>query len=201
MPPVVNAENSFVEKYFNDLQEASWAEVAVNTLYQNGIVNGKGDKIFSPNDNITREEAVAMLIRMFKLNKGEDIVYSDVDENAWYYTSISAAVNNNILNGVSENVMGIGLKITRQDFFTILYRCVLLDSKLKNNNDKSPLFADESDVSDYAKEAVRIFAGIGVLSGYDDNTIRPFNTITRAEVAKVLYEILKIREGIAWESY
>ena len=52
-------------------------------------------------------------------------------------------------------------------------------------------FTDESQISDYAKASVRYLKSIGILSGYADGSFQPANPITRAEAAKLLYELLK----------
>ena len=37
--------------------------------------------------------------------------------------------------------------------------------------------------------------GIGILEGYEDNTLRVYGTVTRGEAAKLLYETLKNMQG------
>ena len=51
-------------------------------------------------------------------------------------------------------------------------------------------YSDAASVSDWAKESVEWAVGSGLLGGYDDNTLRPQGTTTRAEVASVLQRAL-----------
>jgi len=49
-------------------------------------------------------------------------------------------------------------------------------------------FSDDSKISAYAKEAVYSARALGIITGYSDNTFRPQEPATRAEVAKIIYE-------------
>ena len=49
--------------------------------------------------------------------------------------------------------------------------------------------ADRSDVPWWAEKEMQIAVGQGILSGYPDGTIRPNQSVTRAEAAKILYTI------------
>ena len=47
-------------------------------------------------------------------------------------------------------------------------------------------FADQTDASSWAREGLEWAVGQGLLSGYDDNTLRPVKGISRCELAAVL---------------
>lgn len=49
-------------------------------------------------------------------------------------------------------------------------------------------FADSSDISEYALEAVTALYEAGIVNGYGDS-ISPLQSATRAEAAKMIYEI------------
>ena len=42
---------------------SGYAAEAVGSLYQNGIISGRGDNLFAPQDTMTRAEAAAILCR------------------------------------------------------------------------------------------------------------------------------------------
>ena len=50
-------------------------------------------------------------------------------------------------------------------------------------------FTDEADINDVNKEAVDTLVALGVIEGYLDGTFRPDDTVTRAEMAKMIYII------------
>lgn len=199
VPPIVIPDKVVEAKvYFKDIDNFPWAVEAINFLRENGIVFGKTETNFNPQDNVTREEAISMLMRMFDFKDDTTKAnhFKDVSENAWYYKSIKTAMDNNIVSGVSEDSMGIGFNVTRQDFLTMLLRAIITESVVDVYNVQGTAeYTDYESVSDYAKEAVRLFSGLGVVSGYEDGSIKPHNPITRAEAAQIIYKVYKLREG------
>lgn len=45
-----------------------WANTQINQIAYTGVVSGKSDGIFAPNDNTTRAEAISLLLRTLSLN-------------------------------------------------------------------------------------------------------------------------------------
>ena len=55
-------------------------------------------------------------------------------------------------------------------------------------------FADKTEISGYASDAVQTMAKAGIINGSDGNFM-PKAYATRAQAAKMIYEILSIKEG------
>ena len=176
---------------FSDMASAAWADEAVSTLKAMGVVNGKTATKFAPDDNVTREEFVKMIVSLadIKVEHGE-LEFGDVSEEEWYYTPIKAAFQKGIINGISEIQFGIGQKITRQDMAVITANVLsyLNISVSKKNLD----FADADKIADYAKDAVSKLTAKGIINGYEDSTFKPEGFATRAEAAKILYGVLPL---------
>ena len=47
-------------------------------------------------------------------------------------------------------------------------------------------FSDESDFSDYSKDAIKILAGNGIINGMGENTFAPKANASRAQAAKII---------------
>ena len=81
----------------------------VAILYLEEIINGKGDKIFAPNDYLTREEAATILIRYVNKFKPMPVTeeyfnYEDISEvSEWASNSVQVISNLGIMEGVGEN--------------------------------------------------------------------------------------------------
>ena len=56
-------------------------------------------------------------------------------------------------------------------------------------------FDDDANIADYAKTAVEVLTGAGILNGMGDGTFAPKSTVTRAQSAKVVYELLNLLGG------
>lgn len=199
VPPVTLPENTSEEKlYFNDLGNFKWAAEAINFLVENNIVFGKSEGYFNPQDNIKREEAIAILMRMFDFKSDTDKAnpFKDVSDSDWYYESVKAASDNNIVSGITEECMGIGLNVTRQDFLAMLLRAVITESVIDvYSSTDAAVYTDFDDAGEYAKEAIRLFSQLGVINGYEDGSIKPHNSITRAEAAQITYKVYKLKDG------
>lgn len=165
-----------------------WCEDIVNKLYSLGLVSGRTKDAFAPNENLTRAELVQLLAKL----SGADLLayenseskFADADKNAWYYSAVMWAADNNIVYGTDDDMFAPNMSITREDTAAIIYRYLALKAADENNK-----FADSEEISAYAVDAVNTLSTEGIIKGYPDNTFRPKNTVTRAEAAAVLYGV------------
>ena len=176
---------------FTDLEQASWAKDAIIYLAQKGIVNGKTETEFFPDDNITREEAVKILVLAFAPDaQAAEISFADADKNAWYHSYIAKAVGAGIVNGYSDTRFGIGDKISREDMVTMIYRAAVNSGITLQTEEIG--FADGNDIADYAKEAVGALSKAEIVSGVDFSHFAPKAQATRAQMAKIIYRLLEL---------
>lgn len=187
---VIKKNEEALKPSFNDIDSVEWAKESILALAEKGIINGKDKNTFLPNDNITREEFIKIVVMAFGLKGDTDIKFEDVSEDAWYMPYIKTAVANKIINGVTDTQFGVGMNITRQDMATILGR-IIDDAgiKLETLHD-TVSFADQEEIAEYAANYMLVLAKKGVLSGTGDNKISPCENTTRAQAAKVIYFIL-----------
>lgn len=188
-----NAQDVTEEVYpFEDTAECEWAEEAIGYLYSNGIVNGTSSTVFAPMDYVTREEFVKMAVLAFGISGGkEPVSFADCQPYHWAFGYVSAAVGEGIINGQSETHFGIGEKISRQDMALILYRTLTLSGATFGATRN---FSDDNDVSAYAAEAVAKMAGSGMINGMGDGSFKPHSNATRAQAAKMIYEVMTTME-------
>ncbi|MGN0178856.1 MAG: S-layer homology domain-containing protein [Monoglobaceae bacterium] len=176
---------------FNDIADVEWAREAILNLKEKGVINGRSSEVFDPDGLVTREEFVKMTVSLFdvKVEHG-DLDFVDVSEDDWFYIYVKAAVQKDIIKGTSETTFGTGLNITREDMSTILYNALIYKKIALSSGEIN--FSDKDAVSSYAETAVANLTAAGILTGYTDNTFRPQDFSTRAEAAKLLYEVSKL---------
>lgn len=141
-------------------------------------ISGYPDNTVRPDGNVTRAEAVTMLVRLkaYPLTEGEEI-FKDVKANAWYAPFISAAYKNNILEEKKGEAFRPDEKITRAELAQLISH---LDKK---NNAK----ANFPDIAGHKYEAaINQSFGNKRIAGYPDGSFKPDNAITRAETARIL---------------
>lgn len=186
-----NTSSNTGNQSFNDLSDYAWAEGYIAKLSSKGIVDGFGDGSFRPGENVTREQFVKMIVSAFNITGSGDVNFTDVNENHWAYSDIKAAVENGIINGISNDKFGIGSTITRQDMAVMAYRVLKSKGLLKEIEVSENSFADSDAISDYAKEAVNYMYSVGILNGVGDNLFEPQGVTTRAAAAVVIGRMME----------
>ncbi len=157
-------------------------------------VAGYSDGRFAPQNNLTRAEAITMLVRLVT---DESIIkgyvtsdYIDVEEGAWYESYIGLFEK----LGYLENIEGKGgaaiypnQNITRGEFVELVYRV----NQLGSAETPSVKLGALSDISgsDYVT-AINFAVSTGIVAGYEDGTFRPNKEITRAEVVTIVNRFL-----------
>ena len=175
---------------FKDLDSVSWAKDAILSLYEKNIISGMGDKQFMPQELVTREQMVKMLVTAIGLETGDaECGMTDAEKGQWYYPYLAVGVQEGIVSGISETEFGVGMPVTRQDAAVLLLRAAQKSGKLPQQEREYAGFADEGEISEYARDAVKTLYCAGILSGRE-NGFAPFDACTRAEAAKMIYELL-----------
>ena len=178
------------EERFADLTAAEWARESVERLYVAGAIAAAEQ--FRPNDSVTREEFVKLAAETLGLEKTTAAAdFADVDGTAWYAPYIAAMQSMGIVTGYEDGRFGIGEQITRQDMAVMLSRILeTMDVKLPVG-DMVP-FADDSEISSYARDAVYRMREAGVLNGMEDGSFAPAQNASRAQAAKLLCSLLDV---------
>ena len=172
---------------FTDLGEHSWAEDAINTLADDGIIKGTTASTYSPANNIIRADFALLLVRAFNLTSDNAENFADVNASDYFASELAIARNTGIVNGIGDNNFAPRNTITRQDMMIIVYRAM---QKLGVELETGAVdYADFAEVSDYAKDAVSALVTSGLING-KSGKIAPNDYTTRAEVAVFTKRIL-----------
>ena len=180
-----------VRAVFTDLDNHEWAHEAIMLLYDWDVISGKGDGIFDPDGAVTREEFVKMLMLAISVNdKATELPFTDVNENDWFYNTVSFAYKAGITTGVTDTEFGVGLPIIRQDMAVMLNKAMSV-AKISIDANDVVTFTDHDQIADYAKKAVEALANRGLLKGSGDGSFEPNATVTRAVAAQAIYNLIK----------
>lgn len=177
---------------FKDVSANHWAYTCIKNLYDNGIINGKSEGIFAPDDNVTRAEAVKMIISLADGLDAEnaDTEFSDISDDSWEYSYVMKASALGIAEGYDDGSFGKGDYITRQDLCVMIYR-LMLKYNLQLKSDTYG-FEDDFEIADYAKKAIESMFAEGIISGNENGRFLPRNFATRAETAKIIYSAMNL---------
>ena len=180
----------------NDISE-HWAKKEINQFISSGYVNGYEDKTFRPDNSITRAEFVKLVNKYFGFNNSEDIKFSDISINDWYYKDICIASKVGYINGYEDKTFKPDKTITREEVSKIL---ISVKNKQDNVYDKLNKYPDKNKVSNWAKPYVEGAIEQGYLKGNDLGLLNPTNNITRAESITILSRVVKSKPEIKKET-
>ena len=183
------AQNPFVD------MTAHWASPYTTYLYDSGVVQGvdsDAGPLFQPDKNITRGEFALMVARWMGLDLDSyadvELPFADLDTvPSWCLNAMKAMYAEGILKGSLEGGVLMGratASISRAEAMTILGRI-----QGQGYIRQSLTFSDADQVPAWALSYVETLVGQGIISGYD-NLLRPNDSVTRAEVAKMLFFLL-----------
>lgn len=173
---------------FSDIAGVKWAHEAISYLTERGVINGKAEGVFAPNDNLTRAEAVKLIVTAFNIGTdNEENVFNDIDKKDWYHSYVLAAYHNGLVNGIDENTFSPNAPVSRQDLAVMLSRLIPEGSE----REEAITFADNGEIADYAVKAVTAMVNKGIINGTDGNRFAPNEKATRAQAAKMLFEMIK----------
>ncbi|WP_088830362.1 fibronectin type III domain-containing protein [Paenibacillus tyrfis] len=180
---------------FKDV-ERHWAQQAVNDMGSRLVVSGVGQGAFHPDQDITRAEFAAILIRGLGLKAKEGgQSFSDVERKDWFAGAVGTAYAYNLISGFEDGTFRPNEKITREQAMTIMARAMTITGLgAKTSPTAQPLlnsFADAGTVSDWAKSGISDALQSGLLSGRSGTELAPKAFITRAEVAVIVQRLLQ----------
>ncbi len=165
---------------------APWYQAAINYAVREGLLEGDENGNLNPEKNATRAETITILMRIFRNTQSKDLTqFTDMHPADWFYGAMSTAAAMNVLNGYPDRTMRPNAAITRQEAFALISRVFAVP---QGGDAALARFPDRGSIADWAKSTIAGMVEQGYLEG-DDYGMRPNDSITRAEIAQVLYNL------------
>ena len=159
---------------FKDVKVSSWFGKYVIDLYNDGIINGTSATTYAPNDTLTWAAALKLLL----VSHG-DLKAADATGADWSKNTIAKAAE---LGLVAADLDG-AKAISRLEFCQVAAKL----NKLAESKTESP-FTDCTD------GYVMALVDAKVISGMTETTFEPAASLTRAQIAKILYQLTLIEK-------
>ncbi len=178
---------------FTDIRN-HWAADNILFAASRGLLYGTSDTTFSPNTGMTRGMFVTALGRLADINPDSYKTgkFTDVKADAYYAPYANWAAQNGIVEGVTATTFAPDTNINREQMAVIMANYA---KKLGYDLPKTlqaVTFADNAQISSWAKNAVGAMQQAGILAGKANNRFAPKGTAARAEVATVLRRFVEI---------
>lgn len=178
-----------------------WAEDAAEYLTESKVLLGEevdGYYYFYPNITMNRANFIVWANSAFGYEgstSDNTLPFEDIkNAEKWVVNAASAAYQNKLIMGSLE---GDKLyfkpyeNLSRAEALTIVYNVIKPPL-----SPETPLdFDDKETFPSWSLDILRALKNAGILKGYEDNTLRLYNSVTRAEAAQILYETLQSLQG------
>ena len=159
---------------FKDVKVSSWFGQYVIDLYNDGVINGTSATTYAPNDTLTWAAALKLLL----VSHG-DLKAADATGADWSKNAIAKAAE---LGLVAADLDG-AKAISRLEFCQVAAKLnKLAESKT------------ESKFTDCTDGYVMALVDAKVISGMTETTFEPAASLTRAQIAKILYQLTLIEK-------
>lgn len=146
-----------------------------------GLITGRGDGTFAPDDAITRQEMASIITRLLSACgidtsvSGQDAVdelaaYDDADGvRSWAINPVVFCLKNGLIKGISDHELWPDAQTTREQAIVIIYRCFdTFATEEQKANCMGPL--GNTDTADYENLNATV-TGDGSLLSYQDRTL------------------------------
>ncbi len=187
--------SSSVAHAFSDTR-GHWARPQIDHLNNRELVSGYPDGAYRPDVYINRAEFITLIINA--LNKSVDAKqllngephFRDA-HNHWARGYMELAYELNIAYGDGLNYFHPAAPISREEAVTMVVNSLgvsIVDEELPRAD-----FVDCADISSWALKPIDYAVSRGIASGYPDNSFKPRQNLTRAEVAVLLEQFLALQ--------
>ena len=158
------------------------------------LISGYPDKSYRPNAYVNRAEFITLIINA--LNKSTEAKQLFKGEphfrdayNHWARGYMELAYELNIAQGDGQSYFHPLAPVSREEAVTMMVNSLKVSAE-----DLPPAdFIDRSDISSWALKSVDYAVNQGIISGYPDNSFKPGQNLTRAEVAVLLEQFLALQ--------
>lgn len=183
--------------HFSDTK-TYWAADYCEFLYEYNIDRGYSDGSFRPDQNLTRLQFAVMLyntlVHMGRLDPARytnvTLPFADAGKiSDRSLPAIRALYTEGIINGAmgkdGKLYFNPDSGLTRAQASAMIGR-----TQDKGYAETELTFTDAGKIPDYAVYYVQSMTAQGIIGGYQDNTFKPGNSITRGQMAKILYYMM-----------
>lgn len=193
------ASTNVYAQSFKDVPSTHWAYSFIEDMSKENIIAGDGTGNFLPAGNVTKPQAVAMLVRAMKIDSTKtkqarqkyDTILTQAGVQEWFKDNLAVALTAGIIK--EEELKGFysgnkEVDAQRMEVARYFTRAMGLVEEAQKNIFRMPDYVDIEVLSTSDKQFLRILIDKNILDPKGDGQYRfnPYKTITRAEVAVML---------------
>lgn len=172
--------------YFTDIDN-HWAREEIMESVENLIIDGYSDNAFKPNNSVTVAEYLKIIIGSAKF----DLVKEG--KNLWPDYYISTAKQKGLI--FENEFVDVNKKLTRNEVARITARYINVND-VGGDVHGAPKKINLEDLNEEYETEIKKLINLGVINGYEDNTFRGENKVTRAESLVIAKRATNVRRKL-----
>ncbi len=172
---------------FSDVEEGDKYYNATLYLYEEGVIQGYDDGTFMPDQEVNRAEALKIILESagIECESGDtELTFTDINTEEWYYKYLWEGVNRNIIQGYDDSTFKPDATVNLSEALKMIVNTNQLVATYPESPDD--FFADADSEAWYAKY-LNYAAENGLIYPDSENNIEPDKTLTRADLAYIVY--------------
>ncbi len=181
---------------FNDMKGADveWAMRYIASLASKRVFEGYEDGTFKPRNAISRIEAITAAVRLMGLRDQAEssaemstkLNFKDADKVPdWAVGYVAVALENDLFSEADDSVQP-NKDADRLWATTLLVKALKLEDEAKAKMNTALTFKDTKQIPAGSVGYVAVAVEKGLIDGFEDNTFRPNEKVTRAQLAALL---------------
>ncbi|MTI69095.1 MAG: hypothetical protein FH751_02420 [Firmicutes bacterium] len=186
---------------------SNYAKESITILYNQNIISGDNNKNYNPRKNITRGEAITLLVKALDLetsNLPSTETFKDVPKNHWAFKYVETAYNKDIVKGISKDEFDVDGLCNREQIATLFVRALGLKKENiinKQENFYINDFKDRNLISYWAEDYLEFAVYTRLLQGVTDDLLNPKGYATKEQLAVLIDRYIKNYKDINEVAY
>ncbi len=182
---------------FRDVAQGAWYYDSVAYVHQNGLFSGTSAASFSPNAVTTRGQIVSILYNLAgspTVRSGN--TFRDVPSSAYYANAVEWAAAMGLTSGTGSGLFLPDAPVTREQLAVFLSQYAKQHGVELTGSSSLQRFSDYRSASNYAQQPLAWAVSQGLLSGFEDGSLRPRSPATRAQTASILRQLCELLSSL-----
>lgn len=180
-----------------------WVRPYIEKMNLAGVVKGMTDTTYGPDASVTREQLVTMLIRLMgweSQTSGKTLPSTFPKANTvapWARSYVALAVEKGVVSGKDMENFRPADAAKRSEVAVFAVKALGLgqEAESRKNLSVSLAFTDGYMIEPEVRPYIEIAVEKGIMKGFPDNTFKPNDKFTRAQMATVLHNLSKLTKA------
>lgn len=173
---------------FKDMKN-HWAREDVEYMAELEIVNGTSEGVFSPDNNISRAEFAALIVRTMGLSETEyENSFFDIVSDDWYSGYVQTVKNSGFMSGY-DGLFNPNEPISREEIAKVIVEAYTRSANEGIESGGALYFSDLENISFWAYDYIVKAVNLGFMNGISEEIFSPKSDATRAQAAVMLRRV------------